>query len=112
MREFSKEFPWEIAVLSVILIANRAMARASWRYPLLFWVIQGADLLAIVYLALVGMKGLEGVPAMNWIVCGLLAFHIIQNFGLRAKARAEASSEENFRADIRRTRDNFRAPQE
>ena len=75
-------FPWDILALASLLLANRTVVRSikpEWG----FWAFQALNLAGAVWFAVEGIQGLDNYPIANWIVCGLLVFHAIQNYVVR-----------------------------
>lgn len=94
-------FPWEVLILGLVLAINRVATPATYHRPIAFWGIQAMNVALAVPLAIVGLPGAEGFPALGWLVAALLVFHTLQNVSLRGvvltKKRQELAEREQFR---------------
>ncbi|MDP2316454.1 MAG: hypothetical protein Q8P41_26390 [Pseudomonadota bacterium] len=81
-------FPWEVLILGVVLGVNRLATPATYERPIAFWAIQVMNVAVALPVALVGIPGTEGFPALGWLIAGLLLFHVLQNVSLRGTALA------------------------
>lgn len=97
-------FPWEIALLSAVLLSNRLTAKAFHLSARLFWTVQASNLGMAAFVAWYGLPGLERFGGVRWMVAGLLVFHAVQNFGVRATYAREARYEREEREQLRALR--------
>lgn len=97
-------YPWEVVVLSVILLSNRLVARAYWGQAAGFWSVQAVNLGAAVYIAYFGISGLQSFGPVNYLVSALLVFHIAQNFGIRQRLLQSRAAEQRFREEAQKAR--------
>jgi hypothetical protein len=96
--------PWEVVGLAVVLGVNRfAIPRVALR-PRLFWPIQSVTAGLAVGVAVAGMPGLRDFPVVNWLVAGLLAFHVAQNQSIRSLALHRATRGDATRDAVRQLR--------
>lgn len=73
-----ENFPFDLALLAGLLVANRTVMQEVRRRAI-FWAFQAVNLAAAAWFALVGIAGLEAFPIARWLVAGLLVFHAVQN---------------------------------
>ncbi|MDP2309723.1 MAG: hypothetical protein Q8P18_27130 [Pseudomonadota bacterium] len=98
------EFPWEVLVLGLVLGINRLGTPATYHRPLAFWGIQVMNLAVAIPVALRGIQGAEGFPALGWLIAGLLVFHVLQNVSLRSMALTKKRQELAEREQLRKLR--------
>ena len=82
----SGEFPWDIALLAGVLLANRTVV-PSLKHIALFWAFQALTFGAALLFVVRGIDGLDRVPVAKWVVAGLLVFHAVQNIVVRQGGR-------------------------
>ncbi len=78
--------------VALLLALNNALVRLPGlgRRPVLFWGIQGLDLLVAGWLLWRGVPGFEAMPAIGWMLGLLLVLHVVQNIRhLRAVQRRD-----------------------
>lgn len=99
-------YPWELMALAALLMGNRLAVRLAEKRPAVFWGMQGLNAVGAVLVGWFGISGMENFPIANWMVVGLLGFHMVQNHSLRERIRLERRSEEQFRENLRKMREN------
>lgn len=95
------EFPWEVVILGIVFGINRLGTPLTYHRPVAFWGIQAMNLALAVPIAVRGIPGADGFPALGWLIAGLLVFHILQNVSLRSAALRRARQE---RAEVEQLR--------
>lgn len=91
-----------LVLLIALIASNYLVTRSSLarRYPALFWVINGVDVVAAVCVLLIGVPGIDGRPLIRVMVALVVLMHLAQNFQARTRWDAEARAE---RLDAERT---------
>lgn len=108
-------YPWEIILLSAVLLSNRLTARFFHLRASLFWGVQACNIGMAVFVVRHGLPGLAQFGSITWMIAALLVFHVAQNFGVREKyardARADAADRERLRL-LRGVGRDMNAPEE
>lgn len=113
-----QRFPWEVVVLAVVLALNRLVVPGAVRRPPVFWGVQALNAALALGVVIFGVPGLEGYPAVSWLIAGLLAFHIVQNLTLRSRVLGEARRRADEReltriaGDVTRLNEQLQGPNE
>lgn len=98
------DFPWDLVALALVLAVNRLGTPATYERPVAFWGIQVVNLVLAAAVAVFGMPGLSTYASVNWLVAGLLVFHVFQNITLRGQARRKREAQAAERARMRKLR--------
>lgn len=98
-------FPWEILILAAVLAGNRLVVPGSYNRPAVFWGFQALNIAIAIATAFYGLPGLSTYPIVSWMVAGLLAFHVFQNFALRDAALIRARRDKQEREQLRKLRE-------
>ena len=96
--------PWEIGLLSAVLLSNRLAAKVFHVNARIFWTVQASNLGMAAFVAWYGLPGLERFGGVRWMVAALLVFHAVQNLGIRSTYAREARYEAETRARLRALR--------
>ncbi len=98
------EFPWEVLILGAVLAINRLGTPATYDRPVAFWGIQVMNLALAVPVVIWGLPGVEGFRGLDWLIAGLLVFHVLQNVALRSNVLTRKRQEQAERDRIRSIR--------
>lgn len=82
------EFPLDLLAAAALLLANRFVAPALLRKPLVYYSLQAVDVGAVAWFALRGVAGLEHMLVPGLVIAGLFAMHIVVNASRRGRALA------------------------
>lgn len=79
--------PPELLLLALLFAVNRLVVPRVLQYAAAFWLVNGLDVAAAVYVYVRGFPGIEDQTAARLLIGTLLLFHVAQNLALRTRER-------------------------